>query len=822
MARAGSVGVVASLALLAACARGPEEGDEARSYAARVRWTSFGVPHIEAADSGSAAFGLGYAFARDHACILFEQIVKVRGERARWFGPGPDGRYVDSDAGWRALGVAQTAVDVWPQVSERGQAALAGYAAGVNRWVEEHGAAEPCVGAGWVRRLEAVDILAHALGIALDGSGAVFVEDVGRATPPSDGARRPAPAFPGSLAKLRHPRMGSNGWAIGRDRSASGGGMVMSNTHFPSVGEKQWFEAHVRVDGESDVYGAALMGVPVLNLGFNERVAWTHTVSYAPRFVGYLLSLDPEDPTRYRFEDGSGDGYRAMTPTTHRVEVLQGDGSVEVVERTTWASHYGPVIDAPGLGWTPSVAVTFRDANALDLGLFDVWDQMGTATSVDEIIAAHTATQGDPWVYTLAADASGEVWFGDTSRVPNLSEATLASWAALVESPSLFGFVASQFAAYGAIALDGSDPSHAWVEDPRAVEPGLVPLELAPTARRTDYVFNANDSHWLTNVEAPLEGYTQALYGAERTPRSARTRMNGRFLAETGPGSASGDDGRFTLEELEAAMLSMRSSLSEIALPAVVARCAGRGAIALGPGREVDVSAACAALAGWSGRYTADAVGAVVWRSFLLSDELDASDLNAGGGGLFSSPFDPEDPLGTPSQVTSAPPADPSASREPDRVLRALAAAVEALDAAGVAVDATLGETQHMDFEDGARVGVPGGRYDEGTIGVAEWWEDGTTTALPRALRPEALDASGLTADGWWVNDGNSFMLAVELGPDGPRARAVMTYGQSDDPSSPHLHDQATIYAGGALRGVAWTEDQIASDVVEEVEASSP
>jgi acyl-homoserine lactone acylase PvdQ len=57
---------------------------------------------------------------------------------------------------------------------------------------------------------------------------------------------------------------------------------------------------------------------------------------------------------------------------------------------------------------------------------------------------------------------------------------------------------------------------------------------------------------------------------------------------------------------------------------------------------------------------------------------------------------------------------------------------------------------------------------------------------------------------------------------DGPRARAVMTYGQSDDPSSPNLHDQATIYAGGSLRDVAWTEAEIAADVVDEVEVRSP
>jgi acyl-homoserine lactone acylase PvdQ len=61
-------------------------GDEATTegYAATIRRTANGVPHITAGDLGSLGFGQGFAFAQDHACTLIDQIVKVRGERARW------------------------------------------------------------------------------------------------------------------------------------------------------------------------------------------------------------------------------------------------------------------------------------------------------------------------------------------------------------------------------------------------------------------------------------------------------------------------------------------------------------------------------------------------------------------------------------------------------------------------------------------------------------------------------------------------------------------------------------------------------------------
>ncbi len=42
-------------------------------------------------------FGQGYALAEDRACTLLDQIVSVRGERVRWFGPGDGEANLNSD-----------------------------------------------------------------------------------------------------------------------------------------------------------------------------------------------------------------------------------------------------------------------------------------------------------------------------------------------------------------------------------------------------------------------------------------------------------------------------------------------------------------------------------------------------------------------------------------------------------------------------------------------------------------------------------------------------------------------------------------------------
>src|SRR5258706_11736818 len=61
-------------------------------YDVEIRWTSYGIPHIKADDFASAAYGYGYAFARDNICLMAEEFDKVNGERALHF--GATGAYV--------------------------------------------------------------------------------------------------------------------------------------------------------------------------------------------------------------------------------------------------------------------------------------------------------------------------------------------------------------------------------------------------------------------------------------------------------------------------------------------------------------------------------------------------------------------------------------------------------------------------------------------------------------------------------------------------------------------------------------------------------
>jgi acyl-homoserine-lactone acylase len=777
-------------------------------YEADIRWTSYGIPHIQADDWGSAAYGLGYAFARDHGCVLADQVLMARSERAAFFGAGPDDLYLHQDIGWKALGIRAQAEAGWFDLSPELQAGLVGYAAGYNRWVAEGDAPEACAGAPWLREVSHIDLLSYYLALGLIGSGGVFVDAIGSARPPTD-ARGPAAPADYLMDRLHdlaiEPVMGSNGWAIGRDKSTSGHGLLLSNTHFPAEGERQWHEAHLTIPGEVDVYGASLMGVPIINIGFNRHVAWTHTVSNTPRFTAALLSLDPDDPTRYLY-DGE---YLDMDEEQYTVDVLADDGTTSSVTRTTYRSVWGPVLNAPVLGWNELYALALTDANENNIPMADIWLAMNKAGSLSEFQAAHRDIHAIPWVHTMATDASGTAWYVDSASTPNWSDAAEARYPAWLEEQSL----AALFDENGAVTVDGSDPVFQWevVEGTRM--PGLVPFEEAPQLERTDFVFNANDNHWMTNPDAPLTGFPY-LYGPDDTPRSPRTRMNARYLSQTGEGTAAGADGTFTLAEVKAAAMGGRGSIEEDVRPAVLERCTA--AVDAGGAIDgVDITETCAALAGWDGTATASATGAHAWREVIAAMSDDWDDLQWGGE-LFENDFDTSDPIDTPNTVAAV-----EGDLEDDPLLAAVAEATTVLAEVGIAPDAALGDVQFMRKGD-QDIGIGGGQFFEGTIAIATY-SGGNATLLPRIPRSDLVNStSDLREDGYQINYGNSWVMAVEMTEAGPVAEAVMTYSQSEDPRSPHFADQTALYGQGQMRPILFEEADIAADVQEQLTLTLP
>lgn len=779
-----------------------------RNYGADITWTTHGVPHITADDWGGLGFGQGWACARDHFAAIVDHVVKVRSERARHLGRGDADKHLHTDLGYLALRMTERAERMQATQPTEILDLVAGYAAGVNAWFAEHGRdALPawCRDASWIGPIEPLDLWRVYVDLAIMASGRNLVEYVGSAVPPGGPIIEPVPPPPPEPLTA-DPGLASNAWAFGASSTHTGRGMVMANPHFPWWGEGRFWECHLRIPRTLDVYGVSLVGTPLVQMGFNRDVGWAHTFSRGSRFTVYKLDLADGQSTAYRY----GDDTREMDSSTLRVDVRCADGSTETVERTLYASHYGPMLNLPMLGWSDAIGFTYRDANINNDRFFGQVLAIDTASGMDAFQAAVATHQGLPWVNTLAADRDGRAWYVDASTTPNLSGEAQRRFAENLQTDPITQL------AYGlrVVLLDGSDPLYEWQTDPAAPEPGLVAFAQLPQIERDDHVFNANDPYWLAHADVQLPEHSP-MCGLYHDRISARTRMNALLASGRGPVTPSGSDGRLTADDVLASVLGNHSAMAELLLDGVVARVKDAGIVDV-DGTSTDVGRAAGVLAAWDRRFDIDSVGAVLWREFLASF---TEEQRTTAGPLFAEPFDPNDPIATPCGLAPAP------ATGADPLVVALGRAIQTLEAAGLPADVRLGDAQYAE-RGGKRWPLHGGYEIEGianviaSVGTLARADLQPGPTLPAPV-PGRSELTGLRVGGYPAVYGASFVMVLAYTDDGPDARGLLVYGQSADPDSPHHNDQLDDFAAKRLRRLCLDDDDIAAAAVEQRMVSS-
>ncbi|HEY0182794.1 MAG TPA: penicillin acylase family protein, partial [Rhodopila sp.] len=404
-------------------------------YSAQIRWTQYGIPHIAADDLGGLGFGAGYAFAEQNACLLFDTALTVRGERSQYLGPQGEAtagfatvRNIESDIFFRSYFDVASLAAGYRNGSPDSLALLQGYVAGANRYLAQTGVNKlpaACRGAPWVRPLTFDDIVLMMAQKAVEASGSIFISAILNAAPPG-AIERPlrTPASIAPPAALPKPgQAGSNAYALGKDLTASGHAILVGNPHFPWQGHNRFFEMQLTVPGRLDVMGATLLPLPVINIGFNRDVAWSHTVSTGRRFTLFELHLVPGHPLEYRV-DGHIESIKARTVIVPSVDANRVPGQVA---HTVYETRFGPIVAEPmmGLKWTSETAFALADAEAGNTRLVEQWLRLNEAKSVSDIRSALADVQGAPWVNTIAADRGGAVLYADYSVVPAVSDALL-------------------------------------------------------------------------------------------------------------------------------------------------------------------------------------------------------------------------------------------------------------------------------------------------------------------------------------------------------------------------------------------------------------
>jgi acyl-homoserine-lactone acylase len=779
-------GLLACIALSLACAAcTPEaEGSSAvpppRPYTAELARTSHGMVHVRAADFRGLGYGIAYAYAEDNLCMFADSLLTVRGERSQFFGPDAhatrrvndeygaasdfmDLKNEDSDfffKGYLDPGALKAGHDA---ASKESRDFLEGYAAGYNRYLKDRAGHFPaaCNKAAWVRPITVEDMYLVLAEKALHASGEVFAGEIVAGamevgTPMTPVAQIPHPTdtlfVQQRLAELTGSKLGSNALALGKELTESGRGMLLGNPHYPWTSTDRFYQAHLTVPGRYDAMGVILGGIPLVVIGFNRDVAWTHTVTTAVHFTTFRLKLDPTDPSHTTYlMDGKPEKMRARTV---KVDSVRPDGTRYSRTKTFYFSKQGVVLVKPeaGVVWTADAVTVLADPNRNNTRLIDQWIGIGSARNVHEIKSALDKTVGLPWVNTIAADRNGETLYADASVVPRVGGEKFVSDCLMV--PPLLTF-------------DGSRSACGWGKD-AGVPEGIFAPPGGPWMIRSDYVGNSNDSYWLTNGHAllagpPPFGYSP-LYGKTGVEQKLRTRVGFRQLEDELV-----QHKRLKLEDLQRLAFANRVHAAELVLPQLLPACNSSADKTLRP--------ACKALAEWDLRADLDSRGAVLFREFWNS----ASAIPA----KWATPFNPVDPVNTPSGVARA--AMPA-------MLAALKQAAQKLQAMQIPLDARLGEYQG-DTRNGVRVPI------HGAIGDI----DGSYNSIHMA---SGLDGKGYHNVAW----GTSYVQTVTFDEAGPVAQAMLVYGQSVDPKSPWYADQVPLFSQKKWPVLPFSEDAIRHD----------
>jgi acyl-homoserine-lactone acylase len=496
--------------------------------------------------------------------------------------------------------------------------------------------------------------------------------------------------------------------------------------------------------------------------------------------------LKPDDPTQYLYE-GSWRSLRNQQVTT-QVKTAEG---METKTTTVWFSHHGPIIEMPGLDWTSSEAYAARDANAENVDVMSQWLAMGKSRSMAEFIEAHKKYNAMPWVNTISTSAEGRAVYLDNTNVGALSGEAISAWRDRIEASSQ---LKNLYLTEGLVILDGSTNRDEWINHPETPIPGTTPFEQRPLIESEFYVFNANDSYWLSDPKKPTTGYSP-LYGATETPRSVRTRMNIHLLEGLDGFNFSGEDGLFSVSEIQAALMDNSGLTAHLLKDELVERCKQSPIVYISD-ISVELLPACTILSEWDNRYNADSKGAVLFREWLTRYSY-WSTMHTGE--LFSANFDRENPITTPAGLA-----------DNQRALITLAEAVTLLIDNGIPLDIPLGELQKA-HRAGKSFPVHGGNRYEG-IANLQVTKSHIASPVFSGSNERVGDSETLSSSGYNIAHGSSFIMTLNYTENGPDAKAILSYSQSGSPDSQYFSDQTELYRDKVWRDIYFKPSDIAQN----------
>jgi len=550
-----SLALVAGLAATAS-AQAPKKGTE-------ILWDKYGIAHIFASDHPSLFYAYGYAQMEAHSELLIRLYAQARGRGAEFYGE----RYLDADRWVRTNGIPQTAKQWAAGQSAEFGPLIQSFAAGLNAWAAEH-KAELSPAAQAVLPLTPEDVYAHCLRVIH-----------------YDWIINPA-KLDTRLRRAEVETHGSNEWAIGPSRSATGKAMLMSNSHLQWGDIHTYFEVQLTAPGVTS-YGAVWVGFPVLRQCFTEYVGWTQTTNNPAQSDLYRIAVKDGGYVM----DGKTLPFETRTET---IKVREMSGALRDAPLMVRSTKHGPVVAERG-----GAPIAMRVAAIDRPRLFEQFWRMGLAKNLAEWETAMRMQQL-PLFNTAYADRDGHFGYVNNATLWEHPTGDYRYW-------------------QGVVPGDRSD----------LIATTIVPYDNIPKVfdPPTGWIQNANDTPW-TSVYPPMLDSAKFAPGFAApqgiTPRAQR----GTRILSTAPA-------KMTFEDVKRGKLDTRLETADQFVDEIVSTARAMGTAQAKKAAEV--------LARWDRQAEVGSVGTLLFFKYLTATGP-AFD-NIGG---FKVPTDDKRPLETP------------------------------------------------------------------------------------------------------------------------------------------------------------------------------
>jgi acyl-homoserine-lactone acylase len=528
-----------------------------------ILWDTWGVPHIFADDAAGLFYGFGWAQAHNHGNLLLQLYAQARGRGAEVYGE----RLLVSDRAMRTMGIPERGAIWYDAQRPEFRANIDAFAAGINAYAERHPDRLDEAGRA-VLPVTGTDVCAHlsrTLYLFLAGASGIL-------------GVHPA----GTL-------LGSNAWAIAPAATENGHALLLNNPHLLWSDEHIFIEAQLQAPGVYDAYGAALVGIPVLVMAFNDHLGWTSTVNTLDAGDLYELAVAGDG---YRF-DGE---VRPFETRTETIRIRQEDGSMQEESLTVRRSVHGPVVEAGGA--TFGIRMVAIDEWSSAAGIAEQWWDMARAATHAEF--EDVLRRLDlPFFHIIYADGEGHIQLLFSGHVP-VRPAGDFDWSGPVP---------------GDTSTTLWTEIHAYDDLPNVVDPP------------GGWVQNSNSPPWLAALPAVLDPDD---YPVDMAPQFLHFReQRGIRMLEENP--------RLTLERMIELKNDTRLELADHVVDELVAAARQSG--------DELASQAADVLAAWDRRAEPDSTGTLLFFFWVFSLEPTNIELLPD---LFSVPWDAADPLNTP------------------------------------------------------------------------------------------------------------------------------------------------------------------------------